>query len=196
MTQATATTDASQLHHWLSAIAKQDGRAFQALYDATSAKLFGYALRILHKRELAEEVLQESYVNIWHNAGSYQSSLAAPMTWLITIVRHRAIDQLRRLDHDVEIDGEEFDMDVLQALESTEPTPARQLELSQDARALTACMSRLESAHRQAMALAFFHDLSHSEVAQQLSLPIGTVKTWIRRGLDKLRICLNRKEAV
>ncbi|MFZ6687715.1 sigma-70 family RNA polymerase sigma factor [Undibacterium sp. SXout11W] len=193
MTQATS--DASQLHHWLAAIAKQDGRAFQALYEATSAKLFGFALRILHKRELAEEVLQESYVNIWNNAANYQASLAAPMTWMVTIVRHRAIDQLRRIDHDVEIDGEDFDMGLLHTLESTEPTPTRHLELSQDARALSSCMSRLENTHRQAMALAFFHDLSHSEVAQQLSLPIGTVKTWIRRGLDKLRLCLNSREA-
>ena len=193
MTQSSV--DNSQLHHWLAAVAKQDGHAFQSLYDATSAKLFGFALRILHKRELAEDVLQECYVNIWHNAATYQSSLAAPMTWMISIVRHRAIDQLRRIKHEVEIDAEDADMGFLQTLESSEPTPLRHLELSQDARALSSCMSGLLQAHRQALALAFFHDLSHSEVAQQLSLPIGTVKTWIRRGLEKLRLCLHSQES-
>ncbi|MBC3886616.1 sigma-70 family RNA polymerase sigma factor [Undibacterium griseum] len=190
-----STTDTRQLHDWLAAVARQDARAFHSLYQSTSSKLFSFALRILHKRELAEEVLQESYVNIWNSAASYQSSLAAPMTWMTTIVRNRAFDLLRRLDHTVEIDGDDFDMNVLQAMEGETVSPARHLELSQDAHALASCMARLENAHRQAMALAFFHDLSHSEVAQQLRLPVGTVKTWIRRSLDKLRLCLNRREA-
>lgn len=192
---AAATPPASQLHHWLDAVTRQDAQAFKLLYDATSTKLFSFALRILVKRELAEEVLQESYVSIWNNASSYQSSLAAPMTWMTTIVRNKAFDLLRRLDHDVEIDGESFDMNIVHAMESSDPTPIQTLEISQDGKALAGCMSRLEGLHRQAMAMAFFHDLSHSEVAEQLQLPIGTVKTWIRRGLDKLRQCLNRLEA-
>jgi RNA polymerase sigma-70 factor (ECF subfamily) len=192
---ATPVAPASQLHHWLDAVTRQDAQAFKSLYDATSTKLFSFALRILVKRELAEEVLQESYVSIWNNASSYQSSLAAPMTWMTTIVRNKAFDLLRRLDHDVEIDGESFDMNIVHAMESSDPTPIQTLEISQDGKALAGCMSRLEGLHRQAVAMAFFHDLSHSEVAEQLTLPIGTVKTWIRRGLDKLRQCLNRLEA-
>lgn len=192
------TLDAAQMHIWLMAVARQDALAFRALYDATSPKLFGFVLRILQKRELAEEVLQESFVNIWNNAASYQSSLAAPMTWMTTIVRNRAFDLLRKLNngqqHDVEIDAETFDADVNHALESGDTTPLQALELSQDAKALAFCMARLEGLHRQAMALAFYHDLSHSEVAEQMNLPMGTVKTWIRRGLDKLRTCLVRRE--
>lgn len=193
-----STLDAGQMHIWLVAVARQDASAFRALYEATSPKLFGFVLRILQKRELAEEVLQESFVNIWNNASSYQSSLAAPMTWMTTIVRNRAFDLLRKLSngqqHDIEIDAEYFDTDVMNALESGEATPLQALELSQDAAALASCMSRLEAMHRQAMALAFYHDLSHSEVAEQMNLPMGTVKTWIRRGLDKLRTCLVRRE--
>lgn len=192
------TLDAAQMHIWLMAVARQDALAFRALYDATSPKLFGFVLRILQKRELAEEVLQESFVNIWNNAASYQSSLAAPMTWMTTIVRNRAFDLLRKLNngqqHDVEIDAETFDADIMHALESGDTTPLQALELSQDAKALAFCMARLEGLHRQAMALAFYHDLSHSEVAEQMNLPMGTVKTWIRRGLDKLRTCLVRRE--
>ena len=182
--------DAIQLQQWLAATARKDQQAFQALYAATSAKLFGFALRIVNKRELAEEVLQDAYVNIWNHAGNYQASLAAPLTWMISILRNRAIDQLRRLHHDVEIDGDDFAMQFIEAIEQPGGTPLQQLEMSQDANALAACMARLERAHRQAMALAYFHDLSHSEVATQLSMPIGTVKTWLRRGIDKLRLCL------
>jgi RNA polymerase sigma factor (sigma-70 family) len=184
----------AQLKEWLAATARQDGLAFRQLYNATSAKLFAFSLRILIKRELAEEVLQESFVNIWNNAGSYQSSLAAPMTWMTTIVRNKAFDMLRRMDDAVEIDADTFDKDVMTALESTDPTPLEALQISGDAKALAGCMSRLEGLHRQAVALAFFHDLSHSEVAEQMKLPIGTVKTWIRRSLDRLRTCLAKLE--
>ncbi|OWW20955.1 RNA polymerase subunit sigma [Noviherbaspirillum denitrificans] len=184
----------ARLKSLLAATAGKDMSAFRTLYDATSAKLFAFALRILVKRELAEEVLQESFVNIWNNASSYQSGLAAPMTWMTTIVRNKAFDLLRRLDDDVEIDADTFDKEVMEALESHSPTPIEALKMSGDAQALARCLSRLEGLHRQAIALAFYHDLSHSEVAGRMQLPIGTVKTWIRRGLEKLRLCLSKLE--
>ena len=138
--------------------------------------------------------MQESFVSVWNNAGSYQAALAAPMTWMTTIVRNKAFDLLRRADHAVEIDADTFDKDVMDAMESADPTPIESLQLSADSKALARCMTRLEALHRQAIALAFYHDLSHSEVAEQLSLPIGTVKTWIRRGLERLRMCLQKME--
>jgi RNA polymerase sigma-70 factor (ECF subfamily) len=185
---------AAQLRIWLDAVARRDPLAFRSLYDATSAKLFAFALRILFKRELAEEALQESFVNIWNNAAGYRASLAAPMTWMTTIVRNKAFDLLRRADHALEIDADTFDKNVMDALESTDPTPLEMLQASGDAQALAGCLARLEGLHRQAIALAFYHDLSHSEVADQMKLPIGTVKTWIRRGLERLRNCLSRME--
>jgi RNA polymerase sigma-70 factor (ECF subfamily) len=191
---ATDDQHAAQLRNWLAAVSRQDSGAFRSLYEATSAKLFAFALRILVKREWAEEALQESFVNIWNNAGSYQSSLAAPMTWMTTIVRNKAFDMLRRADDAVEIDADTFDKDVMNALESTDPTPIEALQLSCDAKALARCMARLEGLHRQAVALAFYHDLSHSEVAEQMKQPIGTVKTWIRRSLERLRTCLSTLE--
>lgn len=191
---ATDDRQLTQLKSWLAAIARKDAIAFRSLYDATSAKLFAFALRILMKRELAEEVLQESFVSIWNNAASYQPGLAAPMTWMTTIVRNKAFDLLRRLDNTVEIDADTFDKDVMEALESPNPTPIEALQLSGDAKALAFCLSRLEGLHRQAIALAFYHDLSHGEVAEQMRLPIGTIKTWIRRGLKRLRQCLSTLE--
>lgn len=187
-------TDPQQLRSLLAAVARRDAAAFRALYDATSPKLFGFALRILNRKELAEDVLQESFVSVWNNAGSYQAGLAAPMTWMTTIVRNRAYDLLRRVDATVEIDADTFDKDVMEALESSDPSPFDALSMDADARALAQCFSRLEGLHRQAIALAFYHDLSHSEVAQQLKLPLGTVKTWVRRGLERLRTCLTRLE--
>lgn len=189
-----STPDPKQMKAWLAAIARQDNQAFRALYDATSSKLFGFALRILIKRELAEEVLQESFVSVWNNAASYQAGLAAPMTWMTTIVRNKAFDLLRRVDATVEIDADTFDKDVMDALQSTDPTPIEALQISADSKALARCFARLEGLHRQAIALAFYHDLSHSEVAEQMKLPIGTVKTWVRRGLERLRLCLTKLE--
>jgi RNA polymerase sigma factor (sigma-70 family) len=187
-------TDPQHLRHLLAAVARKDAVGFRTLYDATSARLYGFALRILNKRELAEEVLQESFVSIWNHAGNYQSGLAAPMTWMTAIVRNRAFDTLRRTDATVEIDADTFDRDVMDALASNEPSPFDALQMGIDAKALAKCFSRLDGLHRQAIALAFYHDLSHSEVAEQMKLPLGTVKTWVRRGLERLRTCLTRLE--
>lgn len=193
-----STTDPQQLKAWLAAVAAKDAQAFRALYDATSPKLFGFALRILIKRELAEEALQESFVNIWHGAAGYRAQLAAPMTWMTSIVRHKAFDLLRRIDNLVEIDADTFEdggmRNVMEALESADPGPLETLQLSDDSKALARCLARLEGLQRQAIALAFHHDLSHSEVALHMKLPIGTIKTWIRRGLERLRVCLTKPE--
>lgn len=196
-----STSDPQQLRTWLAAVARKDAQAFRQLYDTTSPKLFGFALRILNKREMAEEALQETFVSIWNGAAGYQASLAAPMTWMTTIVRNKAFDMLRRADnteHRIEIDADTFEdggmRDVIDALESPDPTPLQALQLGDDAQALAHCFTQLEGLHRQAIALAFYHDLSHSEVAQQMKLPIGTIKTWIRRGLERLRLCLTKLE--
>ncbi|GAA4023088.1 sigma-70 family RNA polymerase sigma factor [Actimicrobium antarcticum] len=186
--------DPQQLKILLAAVARKDPAAFRNIYDATSPKLFGFALRILGKRESAEEVLQESFVSIWNNAASYQASLAAPMTWMTTIVRNKAFDLLRRVEHTVEIDADNFDKDVMDALESADPTPIQTLQLTQESKILAICFGRIDGLHRQAIAMAFYHDMSHSEVAEHLHLPIGTVKTWIRRGLERLRVCLKKAE--
>jgi len=162
------------MHLCLLAIAKHDAKAFRDLYQMSSAKLFSYILRILQNRELAEEVLQESFISIWNNAASYQSSLASPMTWMTTIVRNRAFDLLRKLNngqqHTVSYDTDQFENELWQAMENPDPGPARALELSQDAISLARCMVKLQGLHRQAMSLAYFHDLSHSEVAEQMQL--------------------------
>jgi RNA polymerase sigma-70 factor (ECF subfamily) len=190
-----------QLAQWLAACARKDAKAFRALYDACSPKLFGFALRILIKREWAEEVLQESFVNIWNNAAAFQAGLALPMTWMTTIVRNKAFDMLRKQRQDganIELDADNFQDGgmgtILDTLESEDATPQQAMEMRDDARALAHCFGQLQGMQRQAIALSFYHDLSHSEVAEQLTLPMGTVKTWIRRGLERLKTCMSKME--
>ena len=150
--------DPRQLRTWLLAAARRDAKTFRLMYNATSPKLFGFALRILRKRELAEEAMQEAFVAIWNNAGNYDAQLAAPMTWMATIVRNKALDILRRTDDVVEIDAAQFDSEVLNAFRDPGATPIEALQISSDARALAYCMSLLEGQHRQVVGMAFFHD--------------------------------------
>jgi RNA polymerase sigma-70 factor (ECF subfamily) len=182
-----------QLHHLLAAVALQDRKAFRALYDATSARLFGFALRVLRKDELAEEAVQDAFVAIWHAASGYRVHLASPLTWMATIVRNKALDIRRR----AQADGADaqVELDDADGVADTAAGPHDRAQRSRDARALALCMDTLAGRQRQAIGMAYLHDLSHSEVAGRLGLPIGTVKTWIRRGLDRLRECLAKREA-
>lgn len=193
MSGTAAHSDPTQLRTWLQACAHRDRAAFHALYEASSPRLYGLALRILGRRELAEEVLQESFVAIWHAAGDYESALSAPMTWMTAIVRNRAFDVLRRRRHEGEEDG--IGGEALAALADLAATPAERLQMSSDAQALADCMAALEAKHREVIGMAFFHDLSHTDVAGKLALPLGTVKTWIRRSLARLHACLSARGA-
>jgi RNA polymerase sigma-70 factor (ECF subfamily) len=181
-----------QLYHLLAAVALQDRAAFRRLYEATSAKLFGFALRVLHKDELAEEAVQDAFVAIWHAAAGYQMHLASPLTWMVTIVRNKALDIRRRAQADgadVRVELEDAD-----GLADGAAGPHEHAQRSRDAQALARCMETLAGRQRQAIGMAYLHDLSHSDVAARLGLPLGTVKTWIRRGLDRLRECLAQRE--
>ncbi|WP_229467537.1 sigma-70 family RNA polymerase sigma factor [Massilia sp. Mn16-1_5] len=184
-----------QLRQLLGRVGLHDATAFRTLYDSTSAKLFGLAMRILKKEELAEEALQEGYVSIWHAAMDYQAHLAAPMTWMSAIVRNKALDIYRRHVDTVAIDSEQFEDDIASALHDPAPGPLSRIQLSDDARALAYCMSKLDSRQRQTIGIVYYFGLSHSEAALQLDLPIGTIKTWVRRGLEKLKACLTKRVA-
>lgn len=179
-------TPAEQLSALLAACARRDRDAFARLYRASSAKLFGVALRILRRDDWAEEVLQESYVNIWNHAQDYRAGLSAPMTWMTSIVRNRCLDWLRRPSKEVS----DPDGVLVENTEADGPGPLDLLSRSSDARALAECLGRLEDRQRQAIMLAFFDGLSHSELAAHLRQPLGTVKTWVRRGLARLKVCL------
>ena len=170
--------------------ALRDQRAFAELYRQTSAKLYGVAIRILRRQDWAEEVLQESFVNIWNHIADYSTSRSAPMTWMTAIVRNRALDWLRRPN--LERGDEDYDL-LVEALPDDAPGPETLLGNSRDARALADCLKQLSGNQRQTIMLAYAHGLSHGELASHLKEPLGTVKTWIRRGLDRLRGCMDGK---
>ena len=178
----------ARLTDLLARTALADQRAFAELYRMTSAHLYAVALRILRDAGAAEEVLQESFVNIWHHAGSYVAAKSQPLTWLTSVVRNRCLDQLRRREvQTVTMDDEDEGL----AIAAEDPTPLEMLLSGADARAVGACVEALEQGQKQAIALAFFQGLSHSELAHHLREPLGTVKSWIRRGLERLRACLD-----
>jgi RNA polymerase sigma-70 factor (ECF subfamily) len=167
--------------------ALKNQRAFGDLYQLTSAKLYGVALRILRRQDWAEEVLQECYVNIWNHAGDYAVAKSAPLTWMTSIVRNRCLDWLRRPQ--AEATGVEYDIAV-EAWQDDAPGPMDSLLAASEAAALARCLQQLESKQRQSIMLAFFHGLSHTELASHMQQPLGTVKTWVRRGLERLKGCL------
>ena len=178
----------ARLAHLLARTALSDQQAFAELYRLTSPHLYAVALRILRVSGPAEEVLQESYVNIWHHAGSYVAAKSQPLTWMTSIVRNRCLDQMRRREIDtVTIDDEEQGM----TLADDRPSPIDMLLSSADALAVRSCVERLEAGQKQAIALAFYQGLSHSELASHLRQPLGTVKSWVRRGLERLKACLD-----
>ncbi|MFO1361006.1 MAG: sigma-70 family RNA polymerase sigma factor [Burkholderiales bacterium] len=175
----------------LAACARRERDAFAQLYAATAPKLFGVAVRILRREDWAEEVLQDCYVSIWNNAGAYAPGLSAPLTWMTSIVRNRCLDWLRRPNLEVVLQRPDDDGDdPLEAIAADGPGPLEQLAHAADARALAACLAQLDAKQRQAIVLAFYDGLSHSELASHMRQPLGTVKTWVRRGLERLKGCL------
>lgn len=183
-----ATTNAD-LEQLLARIALGDQRAFEQLYRATSAHLLGIAFGVMQQRERAEEVLQEAYLNVWHAAGGFKAQLATPMTWLINIVRNKAIDrqrvgaQLRRAQVPLE-------EEALQQADDATRGPQQLVDTALVRARIDGCMQGLSAGQRQALTLAFFRGLVHAEIADTMGAPLGTVKAWVRRGSDRLRECL------
>ncbi len=176
----------------LDRIAVADEAALRELYDMTSSRLYGVAVRVVSNRDWAEDVLQEAYLNIWRIAADYKASLSPPMAWMALVVRSRGLDFLRRrttghVDHAVELDEM-----ISETVAGDAPNPMDVADASQQARALHRCLDALDNKQREVLSLAYLRDLSHGELAEQLRLPLGTVKTWIRRGLEQLRTCMGR----
>ncbi len=193
MAAAPPTEKSLRLATLLSRVALGDQTAFGEFYEKTSSHLYGVALRILRDPSHAEEILQEAYVNVWHHAGSYEAAKSQPLTWLTTIVRNRCLDQLRRRELDtVTLNNDDDDDAPAYDPPSDAPSPAAMLMAGAEARSVRDCVDTLDGGPKQAVALAFYHGLSHSELALQLHEPLGTVKSWVRRGLEKLKTCLDR----
>ncbi|MGH8159967.1 MAG: sigma-70 family RNA polymerase sigma factor [Rhodanobacter sp.] len=183
----TSAPEHEELNRLLMQSGRNDQKAFAELYKRTSSKLFGVCLRMLRDRGEAEEVLQETYTTVWRRAASFDSAKASAITWLVTLSRNKAIDRLRQ--HREEL------LDDPSRLEETadeQPTPAADAEASQEYRRLERCLDELEPQQRSSVREAFFTGATYNELAARCKVPLGTMKSWIRRSLIQLRTCLDQ----
>jgi RNA polymerase sigma-70 factor (ECF subfamily) len=168
-------------------IAQGDRAALRRLYQATSAKLFGVCLRILSDRDESEDVLQEVYLTIWRRADRFEAGRASVMAWISTIARNRAIDRLRArgpLAYAAPVEELE--------IEDEAPRGEAVVAAAQDRQALADCLGELDAQTQKVIRIAFYEGVTYEALAQRMDTPLGTVKSWIRRGLLKLKGCLER----
>ena len=198
MKTSTAADDRNAaLAQMLARVALGDRAAFAALYKAVSGQLLGVILRIQRDRAQAEDVLQEIFVSIWRAAQGFDAARAQPMTWLTSIARNRAIDSLRRSKAEIAtvsaLGGDDDEgPNLVDTLPSDLGGPVEMLSQAAQARAVSHCIGALSAEQQQCVALAYYQGLSHSEVAQHLRQPLGTVKSWVRRALMSLKDCLGQ----
>lgn len=180
-----ADTSRALLSRALARVANRDSDALKYVYRHTSAKLFGVCLRILDSREEAEDVLQDVYLTVWNKAGQFDSERASPITWLVSLARNRSIDRLRARGGRVMTA-----IDEAEALPDAAPLASTLVEDADDRRRLEGCLDQLDPKHAGAVRTAFFEGVTYDALAQALSIPLGTMKSWIRRSLISLRACL------
>jgi RNA polymerase sigma-70 factor, ECF subfamily len=188
MTQPRVPNDAEPLVALLRATASKDMRAFRQLYEATSSHLLGVLVRILRHRERAEDALQDCYLRIWNKADSYAEERGHPLAWMMTIARYRALDLVRAHREHSSTDEDALPMDLDWA--DASDAPDNQAETDEHLHRLNDCLAELSDEQRQAVMLAYYEGYTHPELADHMSSPLGTVKSWVRRGLQRLRDCL------
>jgi RNA polymerase sigma-70 factor (ECF subfamily) len=180
-----ASAGRAQLSEALSEVGRGSRAAMEQVYQKTSAKLFGICLRILGSRSEAEDALQDIYISVWRKAGSFDPARASPITWLATLARNRAIDRLRA-------SGSRPTSGIEEASDVADPgeDALTRLEARQESGRLHGCMDELEERQSTAIRAAFFNGLTYSELAERTKVPLGTMKSWVRRGLIRLKECL------
>lgn len=169
-------------------VARGDRAAFETLYRSTSSALLGICVRVLSDRNEAEDVLQDVYVTVWGKAAQFDGSRARAMAWLGSIARHRAIDRLRHLPSP----ALRAPIEVIESTADAAPTPAMLAETDTERARLDDCLQQLEPQRQTLIRTAFFDGATYDELASRSGSPLGTVKSWIRRGLLQLRACLER----
>ena len=176
---------ADDLADLLSRVAAKDRAAFGAVYRAVSPKLFGIVLRILRRRELAEDVLQDVFLTIWRRAEGYDLALGSPMTWMAAIARNRAIDEIRKARLTV-VDAPVDELNLADGGKLA----SEQMEIDESARRLEGCLNDLAEPHREMVRLAYLEGWSRDALGKKYGRPEGTIKTWLHRSLKQLKECL------
>lgn len=175
------------LAHLIQRMAQGDEAALARLYDLTLARVYALALRITARRDLAEEVCVETYWQAWREAVRYDAARGQPLAWLMVMTRSRALDTLRRLDRAISCPDPETH---LEWESSPDASPLDRLMANEAAGALGRAIAVLTPVQRQMVGLAFYRDLSHQEISEQTGLPLGTVKSHLKRAQDALRTAL------
>ncbi len=170
----------------IEACARGEHVALRSLYERESRWLLGVALRIVRDRDAAHDVLQDAFLQIWQRAGSYQRSLGSARGWVYTVVRHRALDVLRRAGRETSV-GDDIDAYADRDASSNHLPDSG----SVDEVLLNRCLDALDERKRECVVYAFVEGFTHEQIAQRLAAPIGSVKSWIRRGLISLKECLS-----
>jgi len=178
-----------QLAEWLMACTLSDKRAFARLYTATSPKLYGILVALLKNRTDADEALQETYLNIWKNAASYNPERGEPMAWMSNIARFRALDLLRK-----QTTRRRYEDDYQQTV-SHDDRQLLAIDEHSDGGVLENCIQRLQEQARRCVIMAYCEGYTHEELSHKLDAPIGTVKSWVRRSLKRLRECIHELSA-
>jgi RNA polymerase sigma-70 factor (ECF subfamily) len=176
-------SDTIDLAGLLTRIGAGDRAAFRTLYDLQSSRLYGVALRVTRQPSLASDAVHDGFLQVWRNAARFDASRGSPEAWLVSLIRYRALDIARRRVREVSDDS-------MPEQEDTDPSALTRLEQGEEGRALHNCLGQLEEDRRKLIVLAFVDGLTHSELAERLKMPLGTAKSWIRRGLQSLRTCL------
>jgi RNA polymerase sigma-70 factor, ECF subfamily len=188
----TATMERTErLNRWIEASSHGDAASFAQLYEATSAHLLGVAMRIVGNRAAAEDVLQESFVSVWNSAQRFHAEVKgqalSPMTWLIAIVRNKSIDALRKRARFSETSDDDSEADEA----SAQPSAGELFEQATRDAHIDQCLRTASPEQRQTLALCYYHGMTHQEIALHMNQPLGSVKAWVRRGLLKLRDCID-----
>ena len=177
----------AELQEALIAVSAGDRDSLKTVYDLTSSKLYGTIVRIVRSRERSEDLLQDVFVKVWTRAGRYDPDKGSPITWLSTLARNTALNDVRRVGRAREVSDE-----ILPEVSDDDAMPADDwLCHMEDCEALRRCMEELQNDHRRSIRMAFFEGYSYSQLAERIEVPLGTMKSWIRRGLSALKGCLS-----
>ncbi len=176
-------TDGSPLISLLAAVSRGDRTAFQRLYASTSSRMMGICMRLLQDRARAEDAMQEAYIRVWHSAGEYHEARGTPLTWMMTIARYQCIDMLRK-NHGNTLSIDDMHDDLSELVDA---------EHGDDGGlALDGCMQQLSAEQRSSILMSFYYGMTHEQLSASLQKPLGTVKSWLRRGLLSLKQCLSQ----
>lgn len=188
MDEKTAAVRRERLVIALARAAGGDQSGLQELYVTTSAKLFGVCLRICQDREAAEDVLQQVYIKVWARAGRFDAERASPITWLCAIARNTALDWLR-----ANRSSEHLPQSAAADITDTSPLAWEVIASKQESARIVACLEALDERPRRAIHAAFYDGLTYLQLSKAMAVPLGTLKSWVRRGLLQLKGCLGHE---